>query len=172
MQTGFQNTQILKENYDFEVRSLNAESLNSETLKEPWYRYLIYMLAGIVFGIILVKAEVISWFRIQEMFRLQSFHMYGVIGSAVVVGMISVFLIKKFNIRSIDGETIFLPQKKFSKGQVYGGLLFGFGWAMTGACPGPIFAQIGTGATVVIITLLSAITGTWVYGKFRDKLPA
>ena len=172
MQTGFVQAPTGKENLDFEVRSLNAESLNSETIKEPWYRYLIYLLIGVAFGIILVKAQVVSWFRIQEMFRLQSFHMYGVIGSAVVVGMISVFLIKKFNIRSIDGEQIILPQKKFSKGQVYGGLMFGFGWAMTGACPGPIFAQIGTGATVVIITLVSAIAGTWVYGRFRDRLPA
>ena len=171
MQTGFVQGRPAKENVDFEVRSLNAESLNSESFKEPWYRSLIYLLIGVVFGIILVKAQVVSWFRIQEMFRLQSFHMYGVIGSAVVVGMISVFLIKRFNIRSIDGEQIILPQKKFSKGQVYGGLMFGFGWAMTGACPGPIFAQIGTGATVVIITLLSAIAGTWVYGKYRERLP-
>jgi len=172
MQTGFVQRPSPKENYDFEVRSLNAESLNSESFREPWYRYLIYLVAGVAFGIILVKAQVVSWFRIQEMFRLQSFHMYGVIGSAVVVGMISVFIIKKFKIRSIDGEQIILPQKKFSMGQVYGGLMFGFGWAMTGACPGPIFAQIGTGATVVVITLLSAIAGTWVYGRFRDKLPA
>ena len=172
MQTGFVQTPVRKENSDFEVRSLNAESLNSDSLPEPWYMNLIYLLAGLVFGIILVKAQVISWFRIQEMFRLQSFHMFGVIGSAVLVGMISIFVIKKLNIRSIDGEVIILPKKKFSKGQVYGGLMFGFGWALTGACPGPIFAQIGTGVSVVIITLLSAITGTWVYGKFRDRLPA
>jgi len=172
MQTGFVQTPVRKENSDFEVRSLNAESLNSDSLPEPWYMNLIYLLAGLVFGIILVKAQVISWFRIQEMFRLQSFHMFGVIGSAVLVGMISIFLIKKLNIRSIDGEVIILPKKKFSKGQVYGGLMFGFGWALTGACPGPIFAQIGTGVSVVIITLLSAIAGTWVYGKFRDRLPA
>ena len=171
MQTGFVQTPVRKENSDFEVRSLNAESLNSDSLPEPWYMNLIYLLAGLVFGIILVKAQVISWFRIQEMFRLQSFHMFGVIGSAVLVGMISIFLIKKLNIRSIDGEVIILPKKKFSKGQVYGGLMFGFGWALTGACPGPIFAQIGTGASVVIITLLSAIAGTWVYGRLRNKLP-
>jgi len=172
MQTGFVSTPDIKENHDFEVRSLNADSLNSDSYSESASRKIIYLFAGIAFGIILVKAQVISWFRIQEMFRLQSFHMYGVIGSAVVVGMISVFLIKKFKLRSLDGELINLPQKKFSKGQVYGGLLFGFGWAMTGACPGPIFAQIGTGATVVIVTLLSAIAGTWVYGKLSDKLPS
>ncbi|MCQ9635608.1 YeeE/YedE family protein [Chryseobacterium sp. WG23] len=136
-----------------------------------WYYNLKYLIAGIVFGIIFVKAEVISWFRIQEMFRLQSFHMYGIIGSAVLVGIISVWLIKKMNIKTIDGETITLSPKKFNKGQVYGGVIFGFGWAITGACPGPLFAQIGTGAVAVSVTLLSAIAGTWVYGYFRDKLP-
>src|SRR6476469_3864771 len=154
---------------DFEARSLDTICMNESEKQHPWWYNFKYMVVGIIFGIVFVKAEVISWFRIQEMFRLQSFHMYGVIGSAVVVGMISVFLIKKFKVRSFDGEPIYLPQKKFSKGQVYGGLLFGFGWAMTGACPGPIFAQIGTGATVVIVTLLSAIAGTWVYGKLSDK---
>ncbi|HKH63312.1 MAG TPA: DUF6691 family protein [Flavitalea sp.] len=132
---------------------------------------LPYFLAGVFFGILLVKSEVISWFRIQEMFRLQSFHMYGIIGSAVVVGMISVYLIKKFDIRTIHNEKIKIVPKPFSKGQIYGGVLFGFGWAITGACPGPIFAQIGTGATVVIITLLSAIAGTWTYGLIRHRLP-
>jgi uncharacterized protein len=105
------------------------------------------------------------------MFRLQSFHMFGVIGSAVAVGIISVFIIKRFKIRSIEGESIQLDPKKFHKGQIYGGLLFGFGWALTGACPGPLFAQIGTGATVIIVTLFSAIAGTWVYGYFRERLP-
>jgi uncharacterized membrane protein YedE/YeeE len=97
--------------------------------------------------------------------------MYGVIGSAVIVGMISVWIIKKFKIKSIQGEPIVIQDKTFNKGQIYGALIFGFGWALTGACPGPLFAQIGTGATVVSITLLSAILGTWVYGYFRDKLP-
>lgn len=124
-----------------------------------------------LFGIVLVKAEIISWFRIQEMFRLQSFHMYGIIGSAILVGMLSIWLIKKFKIKTIYGETIELPKKEFNKGQIYGGLVFGLGWAITGACPGPLFAQMGTGATVIVITFLSAIAGTWVYGFFRDKLP-
>lgn len=105
------------------------------------------------------------------MFRLQSFHMYGVIGSAVVVGIISVLLIKKLKLKSFEGEAIKLEPKKFNKGQIYGGLLFGLGWAVTGACPGPLFAQVGTGATVTIITLLSAIAGTWFYGWIREKLP-
>lgn len=129
------------------------------------------MLVGIVFGIVFVKAEIISWYRIQEMFRLQSFFMYGVIGSAVAVGMLSVFLIKKFKVKTIQGEEIKIEPKTFSKGQIYGGLLFGFGWAITGACPGPLFAQIGTGVTVIVVTLVSAIIGTWVYGYFKDNLP-
>ena len=124
-----------------------------------------------LFGIVLIKSEVVSWYRIQEMFRLQSFHMFGVIGSAVVVGAISVFMIKKFKIKTVHGEEILLPNKTFNKGQIYGGLLFGFGWAMTGACPGPLFAQLGYGATAVLVTILMAIAGTWVYGKFREKLP-
>lgn len=132
---------------------------------------LKYLLLGMLFGILLVKSEVISWYRIQEMFRFQSFHMFGVIGSAVAVGALSVWLIKKFNIKTIKGEVIVIPDKEFHKGNIYGGLIFGLGWAITGACPGPLFAQIGTGATVIIVTLLSAIAGTWVYGRFREKLP-
>lgn len=158
-------------NTDFEVRSLDAMCINQEATAHPKWHNIKYFIMGIFFGIILIKAEVISWFRIQEMFRLQSFHMYGVIGSAVVVGMISVFLIKKFNIKTIYGEKIVLDDKKFNKGQIFGGVIFGFGWALTGACPGPLFAQIGTGATVVLVTLLSALTGTWIYGLLREKLP-
>ena len=130
-----------------------------------------YLIIGLLFGIVFVKAEILSWFRIQEMFRLQSFHMYGVIGSAVAVGMISVWLIKKFNIKTIKGEPVVFTPKPRNKGQIYGGLLFGMGWAMTGACPGPLFAQIGAGFTVIAIVLGSAIAGTWVYGYFREKLP-
>jgi len=157
-------------NTDFEVRSLD-EIYIEQPVKETWLSYLKYLVMGIFFGIILVKSEVISWYRIQEMFRLQSFHMYGVIGSAVMTGMISVWLIKKFNAKTIKGEKIELPEKKFNKGQIYGGLIFGFGWAITGACPGPLFAQIGSGFGVVIVTLFSAVAGTWVYGLLREKLP-
>lgn len=132
---------------------------------------LKYLLAGILFGILLVKAEVISWFRIQEMFRLQSFHMFGVIGTAVATGMLSIQLIKRFNVRTIEGDPIAIEDKKFDKGQIYGGLLFGFGWAVTGACPGPLFALIGSGATAVAVILLSALLGTWTYGLVRDRLP-
>jgi uncharacterized membrane protein YedE/YeeE len=163
--------EYVTDNTDFEVRSLDAMCINQSELQQPWWFNVKYLAAGVMFGVILVKAEVISWFRIQEMFRLQSFHMFGVIGSAVLVGMVSVLLIKKYKIKTIDGESIEITDKKFSKGQIYGGLIFGFGWALTGACPGPLFAQIGTGATVIMVTLLSAIAGTWVYGRFREKLP-
>ena len=132
---------------------------------------LKYLLAGLLFGIILVKGEVVSWFRIQEMFRLQSIHMYGIIGSAVITGMISIQLIKKFRIKTVNNEAINIIPKKYHRGFIYGGVIFGIGWAITGACPGPLFAQIGSGATVVIVTLLSAIAGTWVYGYLKPKLP-
>ncbi len=133
--------------------------------------YIAYLLCGVLIGIVFVKAEIISWFRMQEMFRFQSFHMYGILGSAVCTGIVSVLLIKKLNIKTLQGETVVTPTIRFHKGQLIGGFIFGLGWAMTGACPGPLFAQIGTGASVVIITLLSAIAGTWVYGLLRDKLP-
>ena len=150
---------------DFEVKPTNVEVVT------PWWANIKFLFAGILFGIILLKSEVISWFRIQEMFRLQSFQMFLVLGSAVVTGVISVWLFKKLKIRTINGETITFPVKKFQKGQVFGGLMFGFGWALTGACPGPLFAQIGSGMTVVIITTLSAVVGTWVYGRLQHKLP-
>jgi uncharacterized membrane protein YedE/YeeE len=156
---------------DLEIRETDAICVNESKLEHNWYHNLKYLVVGILFGIVFVKAEIISWFRIQEMFRLQSFHMYGVIGSAVAVGVISVALIKKFDIKTIYGEKIVLHPKEFNKGQIYGGLIFGLGWAITGACPGPLYAQVGTGATVIIVALLSAIAGTWVYGKFRNQLP-
>jgi uncharacterized membrane protein YedE/YeeE len=131
----------------------------------------VFWLLGLFFGIILIKAEVVSWWRIQEMFRLQNFHMFGVIGSAIATGMLSIFLIKKFNIKTKDGDPIVIEPKKFQKGNIYGGLLFGFGWALTGACPGPLFALVGNGAIVVIVTLISAILGTKVYGMVRHRLP-
>jgi uncharacterized membrane protein YedE/YeeE len=153
---------------DFEVGDLHSG--NPEP-SNPWWYNFKYLFAGILFGIILVKSEVISWLRIQEMFRLQSFHMFGIMGSAIVVGILSVWVIKKYKIKTIHGDQITFLNKKFHKGIIYGGLLFGAGWALTGACPGPLFAQIGNGATVVIITLLSAVAGTWVYGRMREWLP-
>lgn len=156
---------------DFEV-SRETITDGIPPYKSKWEKkWWLYLLAGTYFGIILTKGEVISWFRIQEMFRFESFHMYGVIGSAVVVGMLSVWIIKRFKVKTFFGQPVTFPTKTFNKGQIFGGLLFGFGWALTGACPGPLYAQIGTGATVVIATLLSAIAGTWVYGKVRERLP-
>jgi uncharacterized protein len=165
-------TKIIQEtNTDYEVRSLDSMCINQSSRKEGLGAMLQYAVVGVVFGIVFVKAEIISWFRIQEMFRLQSFHMYGVIGTAVVVGAISVLLIKKLKLKTLQGEEIQFQKRPFHQGLIYGGLLFGLGWAITGACPGPLYAQIGAGATAVVVTLLSAVAGTWVYGLLREKLP-
>ncbi|CCH55778.1 hypothetical protein BN8_05065 [Fibrisoma limi BUZ 3] len=153
------------------TESLVCDAPNNMKKTESWTANLNYVVVGVLFGIVFVKAEIISWFRIQEMFRLQSFHMYGVIGSAILVGMLSVWLIRKYNIKTLSGEEVTFRPKPFNRGQIYGGLLFGLGWAITGACPGPLFAQIGSGYVVVLTTLLSAIAGTWVYGYFRHRLP-
>ncbi|NJM24332.1 MAG: YeeE/YedE family protein [Bacteroidia bacterium] len=130
-----------------------------------------YLIVGLLFGIVFVKSEVVSWYRIQEMFRLHAFHMYGVIGTAIVVGVVSVWAIRRFRIKTVQGETVIFHKKIFHWGNVIGALLFGLGWAITGACPGPMFAQIGSGFAVVVVTLLSAIAGTWTYGLLRNKLP-
>lgn len=148
-----------------------CDAPNSRIDHDKGLELIKYLIIGVIFGIVFVKAEIISWFRIQEMFRLQSFFMYGVIGSAIVTGLISIQLIKRLGIKTIHGEAINIPTKEFRKGQIIGGFIFGLGWALTGACPGPLFAQIGSGFTVIFITFLSAIAGTWVYGKFSDKLP-
>jgi len=158
-----------KESVD--IRHQDAMCTNESQLKHPWWFNFKYLLVGTIFGMVFVKAEIISWFRIQEMFRMQSFFMYGVIGTAVVVGMISIFLIKRFKIKTISGEVVAFEKKEFNKGQIYGGLIFGMGWAITGACPGPLFAQIGSGFWVVGITFLSAVFGTYIYGLIRDKIP-
>ena len=154
-----------------QVEDPNCVAPNLSKNQDKGLELLKYLILGTLFGIIFVKAEIISWFRIQEMFRLQSFHMYGVIGSAVVTGIISVQLIKRLNIKTMHGESIIIPSKVFKKGQIIGGFIFGLGWAITGACPGPLFAQIGSGYSVILVTLISALFGTWVYGKFADKLP-
>ncbi len=134
-----------------------------------WFKYLFL---GIVFGFILVKTEVISWFRIQEMFRFHSFHMYGVIGSAVLVGSFSLWMIRVFGIRSIQGERIEPKPKPFMpKAQLFGGIIFGLGWALTGACPGPLYALAGSGYSVIWIAILGAVLGTFVYGHVKDRLP-
>jgi uncharacterized protein len=149
-----------------------CESPNDQVKKDySVLSNLKYLLLGLMFGIVFVKAEIISWYRIQEMFRFHAFHMYGVIGSAVIVGMLSVWLIKTFKIKTMQNENVVFHKKRFHWGQVIGGIIFGLGWAITGACPGPLFAQIGSGFTVVIVTLLSAIGGTWVYGLLSTRLP-
>lgn len=145
--------------------------IDESKLHHNWYHNFKYALVGIIFGMVLVKSEVISWYRIQEMFRLQQFHMYGVIGRAVVIGMVSIALIKRFSVKTIYGEPIVFQLKKWNKGQVYGGLIFGFGWALTGACPGPMYALLGYSSMIALILLLSAVAGTWIYGYFRNKLP-
>ena len=135
-------------------------------------RYIYSLLLGMFFSIIIVKGEIISWFRIQEMFLFEGFHMYGVIGSAVVVGAISILIIKKFQLTSATGEKIIIedPPKMF-KANFLGGTLFGLGWAMTGACPGPLYAHIGYGHFTIAIAILFAIFGVFIYGVVRDKLP-
>ena len=130
------------------------------------------LIAGIVFGIVLTKAEVISWFRIYEMFRFESFHMFGVIGSAVVLGVFAIQIIKKFKMKDFDGNLIVIAEKnKVFWPPLIGGTIFGLGWALTGACPGPIYIIMGNGYLVFIAVFLSAIAGTFVYGLLRDKLP-
>lgn len=157
---------------DYEVRGVKyiTASVPAES-RSPWTANIKFLVSGLLFGVIMIKSEVLSWFRIQEMFHLESFHMYGVIGMAVVTAMISVFLLKHFRVKTLQGEPIIYDKKSFNKGQIYGGLIFGIGWAITGACPGPLLAQVGSGATAITVTLLSAVAGTWVFGRFRDKLP-
>lgn len=131
-----------------------------------------YLLVGFLFGVIATKSEIISWYRIYEMFHFQSFHMYGIIGTAVVLGCIQVFLIKKFNLKDLDGAPIKLSPKTGSfKRYLYGGIIFGLGWGLVGACPGPMFILLGHGYISILIVIFSAILGTFVYGVFRDKLP-
>jgi uncharacterized membrane protein YedE/YeeE len=136
-------------------------------------RLIRYVIIGAVLGIVLIKAEIVSWYRIQEMFRFQSFHMYGVLGSAMMTAMVSLRLMKWMDVRSLSGEAIVIPPKLVGKGYRYwiGGALFGVGWAFTGACPGPLFALVGSGATVFVVVAIAALAGTWTYGRFRGSLP-
>ena len=127
---------------------------------------------GILFGTILIKSEAVSWFRIQEMFHFDSFHMYGIIGSAVVTGIISLVVIKKWSLHSFTGEKIKPKPQPFNKyANLFGGILFGFGWALLGACPGPLYGLFGLGYTIIIIPICSAILGVVCYGLIKDKLP-
>ena len=165
------NSYNSKTKEQLDVRHQDAMCTNESEVENHGLQLVKYLLVGIFFGIVITKTEVISWYRIQEMFRFQSFHMFGTIFTAIAVGAVSIFIIKKFNIKTIEGETVRIPDKTFNKGQIYGGLLFGFGWAITGACPGPIYALIAPSGGVAIVILVSAVFGTWVYGYFREKLP-
>lgn len=128
---------------------------------------------GTFFGVVLVQGEVVSWFRIYEMFRFEAFHLYGVIGGALAVAAMSLWALRRFGVRSIDGRPISVSPKTMGSGVRYiaGGTIFGLGWGLTGACPGPLVAQIGAGATVMVVAAASALAGTWTYGRFRPRLP-
>jgi uncharacterized membrane protein YedE/YeeE len=133
---------------------------------------ILALILGSLFGLILVKAEVLSWFRIQEMFAFQSFHMYGIIGSAIAVGALSVWLIRTFNVKSLEGNLIELNDKAPRYTSAYvGGTVFGLGWAMTGACPGPMYALIGSGTTIMVLAVVAGVLGVLTYAALRDKLP-
>ncbi len=135
-------------------------------------RTLIHLLIGIFFGIILFKSEAASWFRIYEMFRFDAIHMYGIIGSALAIGIVSIKAIKRFHVKSFFGEQIVIePKERGFKKYLFGGIFFGLGWALAGACPGPIFTLIGAGFLPILVVLVSAIVGTYLYGILRDKLP-
>jgi uncharacterized membrane protein YedE/YeeE len=132
-----------------------------------------YFLLGSLFGVVLTKAEIVSWFRIQEMFRFDAFHMYGIIASAIAVAAVSVALLRWSGWHALTGESISIPAKTLGRGYRYwiGGSLFGVGWALTGACPGPMFALVGAGSSVFVVTVLSALAGTWLYAWLRPHLP-
>nr|WP_321243603.1 DUF6691 family protein [uncultured Psychroserpens sp.] len=133
-------------------------------------KYLKFLFVGIIFGIVLVKSEAVSWYRIYEMFKFESFHMYGIIGTAVITGIILLLISKKF--KNINGGLMTVPKKEkgFTR-YIVGGTIFGLGWALSGACPGPMYILIGTGAFSVVIVILGALFGTYVYGIVKDKLP-
>lgn len=134
---------------------------------------MLYLLAGVYFGIVATKSQIISWYRIQEMFLFDAFHMYGIIASAVAVGAWSIYVLERLGARSLDRQPISVPDKTMATGARYwlGGLLFGFGWGLVGACPGPIFALLGNGFSVVLVVLASAMAGTWAYAVLQPRLP-
>ncbi|MBT8265108.1 MAG: YeeE/YedE family protein [Bacteroidia bacterium] len=135
-------------------------------------KYLKFILVGVFFGIVLVKSEAVSWYRIYEMFRFQSFHMYGIIGTAIASGILFLQLSKRGLIKSDEGADIYVPKKDRGMYRyIIGGTIFGFGWALIGACPGPMYVLIGTGVYSMLIVLLAATFGTFIYGVLKDKLP-
>lgn len=148
---------------------MNSPSTYTMSLRNK----LIFIAIGIYFGIVISKSEAISWFRIQEMFRFQSFHMYGLLMSGVVTAALSLKIIRTFKIKTIDGEPIEVAPKETKPWKAYllGGACFGIGWAFTGACPGPLYTLIGTGLTIMAVPLLFAFVGAWTYGYLKPKLP-
>ena len=135
-------------------------------------RYSVYLLIGTFFGFVMTKSEAISWYRILEMFRFESFHMYGIMGTAVAIGAAGVALAKRFGWTAVDGQELRLKPKEFSIPRyLYGGIVFGLGWALTGACPGPMFTLLGQGIWLIGLVILSATLGTFTYGVVRDRLP-
>ena len=135
-------------------------------------KFLKFLFVGIFFGIVLVKSEAVSWYRIFEMFKFQSFHMYGIIGSAVFLGILFLLVFKKLKVKSIEGNPINLPpkEKSFTR-YILGGTIFGFGWALAGACPGPMYILLGTGISSMLLVIAAAMVGTFVYGLLKNKLP-
>lgn len=131
-----------------------------------------YIFTGIIFGIVMSKSEAISWYRIQEMFRFQSFQMFGIIGTAVVAGTVAIALVKRFGVKTIGGSPIVFNAKEGGwRRYLFGGIIFGFGWVLTGACPGPIFVLLGQGYLVMIVVIIGSLAGTYVYGVYKDRLP-
>ncbi len=155
------------------VRDSSSVAVTSAGQTRTGESLVWYLVVGCLFGIVLVKSQVVSWFRIQEMFRFQSFHMYGILGSAVAVSAASLAIIRRIGATSLSGEPICVPPKEMGRGYRYwlGGSIFGVGWALTGACPGPLFALVGAGSTVFVVVALSAVLGTWTYGVLRPRLP-
>ncbi|MGB8259944.1 MAG: YeeE/YedE thiosulfate transporter family protein [Terracidiphilus sp.] len=157
--------------HSVQFEGCGATDMQAAAPKTSWLALSLGL--GVAFGFVLTRAEVVSWFRIQEMFRFQSFRMFGIIGSAVATGAITSVLLRRLGVRALDGEAISVPPRPLGRGIRYaaGGTIFGLGWALTGACPGPLFSLVGSGVTVLIAAILSALAGTWLYGWLRPHLP-
>lgn len=164
---------------DREAHGVDAPATAGASRDEPQHggvrreRLAVQLVMGALFGLVLVKSEAVSWFRIQEMFRFQGFHMYGILGSAVVTAGLLLALVRRLDVRGPRGQPLTPENKEFVRGysQMLGGTIFGLGWALLGACPGPIYALIGYGVTAMVVALLSAVAGAWTYGQLRPRLP-
>ena len=156
------------------MNAATENTVSAEAQDERREPLLVYILLGTFLGILFVKSEVASWFRIQEMFHFRAIHMYGVIGSAIGVGAVGVALMKRFSVRTVRGQVIHYPgeeEMKPQKRHILGGICFGFGWGLVGACPGPMFALVGTGLSVMFVAMAGALGGAWFYGLTRAHLP-